>query len=85
MIGKRAAVPAGAAQLFEALGTLLRDAKIDPEFKAMTLTLPSESEIGLALRTEKRFIDPAAIYASRKTLMLALARYLRQMGYGDYL
>jgi len=78
MIEKRASnVPRDAQKLFAALRALLRDARVDAAFKAFALSLPSEAELGLALRAKGLFIDPHAVYAARKTMVIALARVLR--------
>ncbi len=71
-------VPGESPQLFAALASLLNDGKADAAFKAMTVALPSESEIGLALRAAGKFIDPGKIYAARKMFRSALANYLRK-------
>lgn len=78
MIERRSTVvPRAAQDLFAALRALLRDARIDAAFKAFALSLPSEAELGLALRAKGLFIDPYAIYAARKAMILALGRALR--------
>jgi len=70
--------PAEMSRLAESLAALLRDAKMDAAFKSMALALPSETEIGLALRAAGTFIDPLAIYAARKNSVIALAHHLKK-------
>ncbi|MDD5585955.1 MAG: aminopeptidase N [Alphaproteobacteria bacterium] len=57
----------------DALRAVLRDKRLDAATKAMTLSLPSETEHGLALRAQKRLIDPAALYAARQRVLRSLA------------
>ncbi|MDE1901169.1 MAG: aminopeptidase N [Alphaproteobacteria bacterium] len=52
-----------------ALGATLRDKKLDPDFKAMVLSLPGEGELGLALRARGALIDPDMLYAARKNMV----------------
>lgn len=52
-----------------ALGAVLRDKKSDAAFKMMVLSLPSEGELGLALRAQGTLIDPDILYAARKKLV----------------
>ena len=56
-----------------ALGNVLRDKKIDPAFKAMVLSLPSEGELGLALQAGRKLIDPDTLYGARKSLVKRIA------------
>ncbi|HEU0118618.1 MAG TPA: aminopeptidase N, partial [Alphaproteobacteria bacterium] len=56
-------------KLIAALGNVLRDKKLDAAFKAMTLSLPSEGELGLAMRAEGLAIDVDGIYAARKEMV----------------
>ncbi len=58
--------------LVEAFGMVLRHPKLDAAFKAMVMTLPSETELGLALQAKGELIDVDSIYAVRK----ALIRYI---------
>jgi aminopeptidase N len=60
-----------------ALGNVLRDKKPDADFKAMTLALPSESELGLAMRAGGKLINIEAIYAARKIMVGFIADVLR--------
>ena len=74
--GKKPAANA-LAKLTAALGSVLRDAKTDAAFKAMTLALPSEGELGLTLNAAGRKIDPDALIAARKTMIKMIATALR--------
>lgn len=64
--------------LTTALGNVLRDPKIDATFKAMTLTLPSENELGLTLVAQGQKIDTDALYQARKKLVLYVAQALHE-------
>jgi aminopeptidase N len=63
-----------------ALGNVLRDKKIDPAFKAMVLSLPGESELGLALQARGELIELDGLYAARKAMIKRIAYQLR----GDF-
>lgn len=65
-------------RLIHALGNVLRDPKLDAAFKAMVFALPTESELGLALRAEGRLIDVDPLYAARKYMLLAIADRLQK-------
>ncbi len=60
----------------KSLLAVLRDKKIDAATKALTLTLPSEVEHGLALRAEGRLIDPIALYDQRQEMVRQIAEAL---------
>ncbi|MFY9287218.1 MAG: aminopeptidase N [Alphaproteobacteria bacterium] len=64
-------------KLYQALSDVLRDKKLDAAFKAMVLALPSEGELGLAMRAEGKLIDIDALYHARKTMILEIADALR--------
>ncbi len=57
----------------EALRTLLRDDALDPAFRDLVLTLPSEG----VLAEQVEVIDPQAIHRARRALRRQLARALR--------
>ncbi len=61
-----------------ALGNVLRDKKLDPDFKAMVLVLPGEGELGLALKARDTLIQPDALYTSRKAMVKKIAAHLRK-------
>jgi len=56
----------------EALGRALADQAADPAFKALTLALPTESELSLAMKPA----DPGALHEARESLRLRLALHL---------
>lgn len=64
-------------KLASAFGDILHNNKIDPAFKALLLTLPSEGELGLAMRAKGKPIDVDAILAARKAMVQTLANNLR--------
>src|SRR5450830_1163704 len=59
--------------LIDALRTTLNDASLDPAFRELVLTLPSESMIA----EQMDVIDPQAIHAARQFLRRSLAAALR--------
>ncbi len=61
------------APFAEAMCSVLRDPQLDPAFKVLALTLPSESYIAEQLAA----VDPPAIHAARRALQLELAQTLR--------
>ena len=72
------AKPAQAARdyggLVGALGVILGDARLEPAFVALALTLPSESDLA---RDLGRDVDPDAIFRERTALRIAIGRGLR--------
>ena len=58
----------------EALGRALADQASDPAFKALLLSLPSESDLALAIQPA----DPAAIHEAREALRLRLSLHLAE-------
>ena len=60
----------------DALGNVLRDKKLDPDFKAMTLSLPGEGELGLALQAEGKLIETDMLYAARKNMVKRIGQRL---------
>jgi aminopeptidase N len=63
---------AGEERFAEAMGRALDDQSAEPAFKALLLTLPSESDLALAWEGA----DPAAIHDSRNALRRCLATHL---------
>lgn len=59
--------------LITALGEVLRNPRLDAAFKTMVLALPSEGELGLAMRAAGTLIDVDALYAVRKKILLQIA------------
>ena len=62
----------GEERFAEALGRALSDQASDPAFKALLLSLPSESDLALAIQPA----DPAAIHEAREALRTRLALHL---------
>ena len=60
-----------------AMQTVLRDETLDPAFRALTLTLPSEEEIAQHIASEGRVPDPDKIYEARRALNFALANQMQ--------
>ena len=67
------ALPTG---MIAGLRNILRDKKIGAATKAMMLSLPSEDEIGLALKAQGKQINPLAIYERRQALIRQMAAAL---------
>ncbi len=61
-----------------ALGKVLRDPLLDEAFKAMVLSLPSEAELGLALKARGQLIEPDGLYVARRKLVKRLAGLLKK-------
>ena len=59
----------GEERFAEAMGRALNDQASDPAFKALLLSLPSESDLALAIQPA----DPAAIHAAREALRTRLS------------
>jgi len=64
----------GEERYAEALGRALNDQASDPAFKALLLSLPSESDLALAMQPA----DPAAIHEARDSLRLRLSLHLTE-------
>jgi aminopeptidase N len=91
LVDNVAALRAGATArndpgLLAALGAILADARLEPEFVAQVLTPPGETDIA---REIGRDIDPDAIFAARCALRAAIGAHLarelsdRYRGLGD--
>ncbi|MBV8548956.1 MAG: aminopeptidase N [Alphaproteobacteria bacterium] len=63
--------------LMDGLRAVLRDEKLDADFRAMVLSLPTEGELGLAQVAGGQKIDPDALVDARKAMMLRIAYALR--------
>ncbi len=61
-----------------ALRALLNDNRVDAATKAMMLTLPSEAELGLALRAQNKLIDPVSLYEARQKVIRRMAHDLEK-------
>ncbi|MCL2468703.1 MAG: aminopeptidase N [Alphaproteobacteria bacterium] len=64
------------AAFMESLRHMLRDKNLDAATKAMTLTIPSVSELGLSQLARGKKIDPIAIYKQRRALAENIATAL---------
>lgn len=64
-------------RLTAALGNVLRDPNLDAAFKAMVLSLPSESELGLAQRALGELIDIDVLYKVRKAFVTRISEALK--------
>jgi aminopeptidase N len=62
------------SELVRALGSVLRDPRLDAAFKELVLTLPSETMIAEQLD----IVDPQLVHALREQMRVALARALRE-------
>jgi len=62
----------GEERYAEALGRALSDQAAEPAFKALLMTLPSETDLALIMAPA----DPAAIHAAREALLMRLAVHL---------
>ncbi len=65
------------ADFLQAMNSVLCDETMDPAFRALTLTLPSEEEIAQYVAGEGRVPDPGKIYDARNVLNTALANHMR--------
>ena len=86
LIDDVAAIHAGRAPrrddgLLDALAAILADAKLEPAFVALALTMPSEADIA---REIGRDIDPDAIYGARKALRASIGERLSEALAGTY-
>jgi aminopeptidase N len=64
----------GEERFAEAMGRALNDQASEPAFKALLLSLPTESDLAVA----RPPADPAAIHAARQALRLRLAVHLEE-------
>jgi aminopeptidase N len=55
--------------LMDALGTILKDAALEPAFITLTLSPPSEADIAREIGSD---VDPDAVYAARRNLRAAI-------------
>ncbi len=63
--------------LFDALGRLLADARLDAAFRALCLALPSEDDLAQAAHDGGLVPDPTAIHTTRKVFQSAMADALQ--------
>ncbi|NKX44683.1 aminopeptidase N [Roseicyclus persicicus] len=64
--------------LFDALGRLLADERLDAAFRALCLALPSEDDLAQAAHDARLVPDPTAIHATRRAMQTAMAAALRE-------
>lgn len=60
-------------EFIESLRAVLRDRRVDDATKAMTMTLPSESELGLVQRAQNKLINPIELYEARQRVIGEIA------------
>lgn len=72
------------ADFLAALRAVLLDKDMEPGAKAMTLTLPGEEELGLALVARGDRIDPVAVYEKRRKVVTSLAVALADALWATY-
>jgi len=73
-------VSAGAAPdmaYLDAVRAMLRDDRLDPAFRALVLGLPSQDDLAQALYDRGHTPDPTAIHGALDTLVLAMARHMK--------
>ena len=63
----------------DALGRSLADQQAEPAFKALLLSLPSESDLALAQSEQGGLADPAAVHEARETLRTRIAVPLSEL------
>jgi aminopeptidase N len=63
----------------DGLRAVLRDDRLDPAFRALVLTLPSEDETAQALHDAGTTPDPLAIHHAHEGLRRAIARHLADL------
>jgi aminopeptidase N len=64
--------------MVDALRQVLCDAKLDEATKAISLSIPTEAEVGLALKGKGQLIDPVAVYQARQNLVRLIAKSLQE-------
>jgi aminopeptidase N len=69
------------AGLLDALGMMVRDGRLEPEFVALVLTLPGEPDIAREIGSD---VDPEAIFAARSALRSAVANHLANPLFDHY-
>ncbi len=73
-----AGTPAPRAYL-DGLAAVLRDESLDPAFRALVLSLPSEDDTAQALSEAGQTPDPLAIYHAHEALRVQIAQHLQNM------
>ncbi|MGY9011968.1 MAG: aminopeptidase N [Rhodobacterales bacterium] len=65
--------------LLDALFKVVGDETLDPEFRALALTLPSQDDIATTLNSQGRTPDPQAIWQAHERLYTAIAQHLQTL------
>ena len=67
------------ADYLDGLSAVLRDDSLDPAFRALVLSLPTEDDTAQALVDAGAVPDPSAIYDAHETLKLQIAQHLQDL------
>ncbi|MGV6803292.1 MAG: aminopeptidase N [Ruegeria sp.] len=67
------------AQYLDGLLAVLRDADLDPAYRALMLGLPTQSELAAALHEQGETPDPMAIWRAVETLRQATAQHMQDL------
>ncbi|WP_170444959.1 aminopeptidase N [Ruegeria arenilitoris] len=67
------------AEYLEGLLAVLRDADLDPAYRALMLGLPTQSELAAALHEQGETPDPMAIWRAVETLRQATAQHMQDL------
>ena len=65
------------AALLDGLAAVLRDDSLDPSFRALVLTLPSQDDTAQALDALGETPDPTAVYRAHESLTLQIAQHIQ--------
>ncbi|WP_170369367.1 aminopeptidase N [Ruegeria arenilitoris] len=67
------------AEYLDGLLAVLRDAELDPAYRALMLGLPTQSELAAALHEQSETPDPMAIWRAVETLRQATAQHMQDL------
>ncbi|WP_170357308.1 aminopeptidase N [Ruegeria arenilitoris] len=67
------------SEYLEGLLAVLRNADLDPAYRALMLGLPTQSELAAALHEQGEMPDPMAIWRAVETLRQATAQYVQDL------
>ncbi|WP_170340330.1 aminopeptidase N [Ruegeria arenilitoris] len=67
------------AEYLDGLLAVLRDAELDPAYRALMLGLPTQSELAAALHEQGETPDPMAIWRAVETLRQATAQHMQDL------
>ena len=67
------------AEYLDGLLAVLRDAELDPAYRALMLGLPTQSELAAALHERGETPDPMAIWRAVETLRQATAQHMQDL------